>query len=161
MFRGGVIVLLGLVFAGSFGTPILAAGSAKYFLLVVWDGMRPDFVSPDLMVVSDHGFSTIAQNGDVAATLRAAGINARPAWDESPQRDDVVVVGNGGSVLLYVVERSAAKIERNFRPGPGNSTSSLPKSTVSVTWMRATAVGVHSPGRWFLIRSGLPQTLLQ
>ena len=25
-----------------------AAGSAKYFLLVVWDGMRPDFVSPEL-----------------------------------------------------------------------------------------------------------------
>lgn len=66
----------------------------------------------DLLVVSDHGFSTIAQNGDVAATLRAAGINARPAWDESPRRDDVVVVGNGGSVLLYVVERSAALIEK-------------------------------------------------
>lgn len=66
----------------------------------------------DVVVVSDHGFSTIARNGDVAATLRAAGINARSAWDESPRRDDVVVVGNGGSVLLYVMDRSASVIEK-------------------------------------------------
>ncbi len=48
MLRCELISLLGLVFAASFGRPLLAAGSAQYFLLVVWDGMRPDFVSPEL-----------------------------------------------------------------------------------------------------------------
>ena len=66
----------------------------------------------DLFVASDHGFSTIGQNEDVAATLRAAGINARPAWDESPMRDDVVVVGNGGSVLLYVTGHARTVIDK-------------------------------------------------
>ena len=72
-------------------------------------GIRND---TDIFVVSDHGFSTIAENRDVAAMLRAAGINARSAWDESPRRDDVVVVGNGGSVLLYVTEHSPKIIEK-------------------------------------------------
>ena len=66
----------------------------------------------DIAVVSDHGFSTIGQNGDVAATLRAAGINARSSWDHPPKTDDVVVVGNGGSVLVYVTGRSPKSIER-------------------------------------------------
>jgi arylsulfatase A-like enzyme len=66
----------------------------------------------DIFVVSDHGFSTIAKNGDVAAILRAAGINARPAWDETPRPDHVVVVGNGGSVFLYVAEHSLKVIEK-------------------------------------------------
>lgn len=66
----------------------------------------------DIFVVSDHGFSTINANGDVAATLRAAGINARSTWEAAPQTNDVVVVGNGGSVLLYVVGRAPAVIEK-------------------------------------------------
>ncbi len=66
----------------------------------------------DIMVVSDHGFSTIGENGDVAATLRAANINTRPVWDKSPQPDDVVAVGNGGSVLLYVTGKSPATIKK-------------------------------------------------
>lgn len=66
----------------------------------------------DIFIVSDHGFSTIGQNGDVVAILRAAGINARPTWDEAPKSNDVVVVGNGGSVLLYVVGRAPAMIEK-------------------------------------------------
>jgi arylsulfatase A-like enzyme len=56
----------------------------------------------DVLVVSDHGFSTIAGNGDLASVLRAAGINARSSWSEPPRDGDVVTVGNGGSVLLYV-----------------------------------------------------------
>lgn len=66
----------------------------------------------DIFVVSDHGFSTISANGDVAATLRAAGVNARSTWDAAPQPDDVVVVGNGGSVLLYVVGRAPTVIKK-------------------------------------------------
>jgi len=60
----------------------------------------------DIFVVSDHGFSTIGRDGDVAATLQAAGLNAKRAWQTPPTNDDVMVVGNGGSVLLYVINHS-------------------------------------------------------
>lgn len=66
----------------------------------------------DIFVVSDHGFSTIGENGDVAATLQLAGINARSTWDQPPVQDDVVSVGNGGSVLLYVTGHSPALIQK-------------------------------------------------
>lgn len=66
----------------------------------------------DIVVVSDHGFSTIGENGDVAATLRSAGIDTHSAWEKLPERDDVVSVGNGGSVLLYVTGKSPAVIEK-------------------------------------------------
>ena len=64
----------------------------------------------DVLVVSDHGFSTIGENNEIAATLRASGINTRPSWEKAPEQDDVVSVGNGGSVLLYVVGKSPALI---------------------------------------------------
>jgi predicted AlkP superfamily pyrophosphatase or phosphodiesterase len=48
LFRFSLIILLGWIFSPAFIPPLLAAGQAKYFVLVVWDGMRPDFVSPEL-----------------------------------------------------------------------------------------------------------------
>lgn len=66
----------------------------------------------DIFVVSDHGFSTIGENGDIAATLQTAGINAHSTWDKPPQTNDVVSVGNGGSVLLYVIGNSPSVIEK-------------------------------------------------
>jgi len=48
MFRYLLIALLGLAFAPGFNSTLFAAGQAKYFVLIVWDGMRPDFVSPEL-----------------------------------------------------------------------------------------------------------------
>lgn len=66
----------------------------------------------DVFVVSDHGFSTIGENNDVAATLRAANINTRATWEKSPEQDDVVSVGNGGSVLLYVTGKSPVLIDK-------------------------------------------------
>lgn len=64
----------------------------------------------DLLVVSDHGFSTIGANVDVAAALRAGGINARANWTEPPAPGDIVVVGNGGSVFLYVIGRAPERV---------------------------------------------------
>ena len=57
----------------------------------------------DLMVVSDHGFSTITRGPDVAAILKKQGFPALSKL-ENPEPGDVMVVGLGGSVLLYVVE---------------------------------------------------------
>jgi arylsulfatase A-like enzyme len=64
----------------------------------------------DLIVVSDHGFSTIGANCDVAETLRAAGFNARSTWEQPPTNGDVTVVGNGGSIMLYVAGQSPAVV---------------------------------------------------
>jgi arylsulfatase A-like enzyme len=66
----------------------------------------------DVIVVSDHGFSMIGANCDMAENLRAAGINARSTWEQPPVANDVVVVGNGGSVLLYVVGKSPVEISK-------------------------------------------------
>jgi arylsulfatase A-like enzyme len=76
----------------------------------------------DVMVVSDHGFSTIGADRDVAATLRAAGINAQANWTQPPKEGDVVVTGNGGSVMLYVTGRSRevmARVVATLQREPG------------------------------------------
>jgi arylsulfatase A-like enzyme len=69
----------------------------------------------DVLVVSDHGFSTIGANADVAAALRAAGLRAGAVWLRPPADGDVVVVGNGGSVLLYVTGGSTNRIRQVVR----------------------------------------------
>jgi arylsulfatase A-like enzyme len=61
--------------------------------------------------VSDHGFSTVGRNVEVAKLLKAAGFNAAKTF-ENPQPGDVVVVGLGGSVLLYVIGHDEAVIRR-------------------------------------------------
>jgi len=66
----------------------------------------------DIIVVSDHGFSTIDQNADVAETLNAHGFHACRAVPEAGMRDgDVMVVGNGGSVFLYVAGHQVSVVE--------------------------------------------------
>jgi arylsulfatase A-like enzyme len=58
----------------------------------------------DVFVVSDHGFSTISRCVDVAAELKKADFNAAREFKDPPSAGDVLVVGNGGSVLLYIIE---------------------------------------------------------
>ncbi len=65
----------------------------------------------DIFVVSDHGFSTIDRGVDVAEELKKAGFNAVRRL-ENPKSGDVLVVGLGGSVSLYVVGRDPAVIGR-------------------------------------------------
>ncbi len=64
----------------------------------------------DILVVSDHGFSSIERNFNAAALLQRAGIDAqrqltKPLGEEPGK---VLVVGNAGSVLLYVAGRDPA-----------------------------------------------------
>jgi arylsulfatase A-like enzyme len=58
----------------------------------------------DVFIVSDHGFSTIERAIDFPAELRKAGFDATAAFTETPKRGQVMVVGNGGSILFYVIE---------------------------------------------------------
>jgi len=58
----------------------------------------------DIFVVSDHGFSTIERSIDFPAELRKAGFDATKAFKETPKRGQIIVVGNGGTILLYVID---------------------------------------------------------
>ena len=67
----------------------------------------------DVIVVSDHGFSTISENIDLAAILRTNGFHAgREFASANPQPGQILVVGNGGTVFLYVAGHDAAFIGR-------------------------------------------------
>ena len=57
----------------------------------------------DVFVMSDHGFSTILRTVKLDQALRTAGFNAVREFKEPPKNGDVLVVGSGGSVLLYVI----------------------------------------------------------
>ena len=66
----------------------------------------------DLLVVSDHGTSTIGENMNVEATLRGAGLEAHSKWTQPPGKDAVVVVPDGGAILAYVVGKSPTVISQ-------------------------------------------------
>jgi arylsulfatase A-like enzyme len=64
-------------------------------------GIRDD---TDIFIISDHGFSTVERSSDVLAPLNAAGIKVSgTAFDHSPQSGDVLAVGNGGSMMFYII----------------------------------------------------------
>jgi arylsulfatase A-like enzyme len=66
----------------------------------------------DILVVSDHGFSTIERGIDFPAELRAAGFDAVAAFEQAPKAGQVMVVGNGGTILFYVIEHDRAVTSR-------------------------------------------------
>ncbi|HWV99670.1 MAG TPA: alkaline phosphatase family protein [Candidatus Acidoferrum sp.] len=67
----------------------------------------------DVIVVSDHAFSTIADNPDVAAVLNRNGFHAARAFSaQGPQPGEIMVVGNGGAVFLYVTGHEQQLIEK-------------------------------------------------
>ena len=66
----------------------------------------------DVFVVSDHGFSTIERSVDLRKILRDAGFAAKTEFDNEPKPEDIMLVGNGGSVLFYVVGNDATVTRR-------------------------------------------------
>jgi len=65
--------------------------------------------STDIFIVSDHGFSTVERAVDVTGLLQQAGFKAARKLKD-PQPGDILVVGLGGSVSLYVVGHDEAVI---------------------------------------------------
>jgi predicted AlkP superfamily pyrophosphatase or phosphodiesterase len=59
--------------------------------------------STDVFVVSDHGFSTIQRSIDLRKILDDAGFAAKLEFNGEPQPGDIMLAGNGGSVLFYVI----------------------------------------------------------
>ena len=66
----------------------------------------------DVFVVSDHGFSTIERSVDLRKILNDAGFTAKTEFSDEPKPGDIMVVGNGGSVLFYVMNHDAPAIRR-------------------------------------------------
>src|SRR5204863_6269247 len=60
--------------------------------------------STDIFVVSDHGFSTIRRSIDVITLLNKVGFHAAKEFSETPKPGDILVCGNGGTVLFYVCD---------------------------------------------------------
>jgi arylsulfatase A-like enzyme len=63
-------------------------------------------------VVSDHGFSTIERSIDFETALAGAGFDAVAVFGEKPKTGQVMIVGNGGTILFYVVEHDRAVVAR-------------------------------------------------
>ena len=66
----------------------------------------------DVLVVSDHGFSTIGHSIDFPAALRAAGFDAVTEFGNAPKPGQVMIVGNGGSILFYVSEHEQTVVTK-------------------------------------------------
>jgi len=66
----------------------------------------------DLLVVSDHGFSTIKRSIDLRKILSDAGFVAKTEFNGEPKPGEIMLVGNGGSVLFYVVGHDAMVMRR-------------------------------------------------
>src|SRR5205807_6616096 len=66
----------------------------------------------DMFVVSDHGFSTIERSIDLRKILNDAGFTAKTEFNDQPKPGDIMLAGNGGSVLFYVVGHNQTLIRR-------------------------------------------------
>ena len=65
----------------------------------------------DIIVVSDHGFSTIDRGPDVIESLKRAKFNAFRQL-QNPEPGDILVVNLGGSSSFYVFDRDEAVIRK-------------------------------------------------
>jgi arylsulfatase A-like enzyme len=66
----------------------------------------------DVFVISDHGFSTVSRQVDVADLLKKAGFNAVREFKQPPRDGDVLTVPNSGTELLYVIGHDPKLAER-------------------------------------------------
>ena len=66
----------------------------------------------DIFVVSDHGFSTISREIDVPKILRDAGFDAVTEFASEPKPGQIMLSGNGGSVLFYVIGHDISTTQR-------------------------------------------------
>jgi arylsulfatase A-like enzyme len=63
-------------------------------------GVRND---TDVIVVSDHGCSTITDNADLPGDLSKAGFHAARKYKMKPKDGDILVASNSGTTMMYVM----------------------------------------------------------
>ena len=61
----------------------------------------------DVFIVSDHGFSTIGRSIDLLSQLNRAGFRVVRELTAQPQKGEIMIIGNGGSVLFYIIGHDA------------------------------------------------------
>jgi arylsulfatase A-like enzyme len=66
----------------------------------------------DVLVVSDHGFSTIEHEIDLPKILADAGFDVATEFKSEGRPGQIMMVGGGGSVLFYVVNQEKAVIQK-------------------------------------------------
>jgi arylsulfatase A-like enzyme len=69
----------------------------------------------DVIVVSDHGCSTVSSRVDLAVALTKAGLPAVREFKSGPSPGEILVVSNGGSTLVYVIGHDGQIIQRVVR----------------------------------------------
>ena len=84
----------------------LMAADEQLGVILRWLGDNEREDGTDLMVVSDHGYSTISDVVDVASIVKEEGF---PAGDRP---GGVVVASNGGSAMFYVRDRDHVTADR-------------------------------------------------
>jgi arylsulfatase A-like enzyme len=98
------------------GSPqsLAAIRNSDHALSLVIEALKAKgvFDQTDIFVVSDHGFSSISTSVDMVQQLRQAGFHAFRKFDAPPARGDVLLVGLGGTVLLYVTDHDEKTIDR-------------------------------------------------
>ena len=65
----------------------------------------------DIMVVSDHGFSTVARGFELVDFLKRSGFKASKKFEDA-EPGDIMVVGLGGSAFLYVIDHKEDVIRK-------------------------------------------------
>jgi arylsulfatase A-like enzyme len=94
--------------------PLLGIRNCDHVLARVLQALKEKNVadSTDVIVVSDHGFSTIQKYIDVAATLKGAGLRVFERFpSDNPAPGDIMVVSVGGAVLCYVTGHDERQTE--------------------------------------------------
>ena len=88
------------------GNVALRAADEQLGTILGWLSDNGREAGTDVMVVSDHGYSTINAVVDVASIVKDAGF---PSGD---RRGGVVVASNGGSVMFYARDRDPVTADR-------------------------------------------------
>jgi arylsulfatase A-like enzyme len=109
----------------------------------------------DVLVVSDHGFSTIDPSISLVDVLRDAGFDAARSFDQGPKNGQVLADALGGSAYLYVGGHDAAVTQKlvDFLEGSDFAGVVMTRQALPGTFTLEQA-GIASPGAPDVVVSG-------
>ena len=84
----------------------LASADEQFGRIIAWLEHNGTLEETDVIVVSDHGYSTIESVVDIESELRAAG------FPRGGQTGGVLAAANGGAALFYAHQADPATVER-------------------------------------------------
>jgi hypothetical protein len=98
-------------------TALAALRSADEMLGIVVATLKERGVleKTDIMIVSDHGFSTVSEAIDLPELLNRAGFRASTKFVRPPATGDILLVNTGATMLFYVTGHDADTTARLVR----------------------------------------------